>query len=70
MKQSNRNALPERHMFQPFGWVCPNYNLDVVGQINPTKKKKGGGYAIYSQAKTRDNMRGSNNVPSVWSKLK
>lgn len=30
-----QHTLPEYHMSQPSEWVCPNYNLDVVGQTNP-----------------------------------
>lgn len=46
MKCSKRYALPECHMFQPFEWVCPSYNLDVVDQINPGKDK---GKLLYGQ---------------------
>lgn len=41
MKQWNRHVLPECHMSQPSEWVCPNYNLDVAGQINPGQGKGG-----------------------------
>jgi len=35
-----KDTLPEYRMFQPSEWVCPNYNLDVVGQTNPGKVNK------------------------------